>query len=73
MNSIYSPNALNHSLFNFSTKNFNLEKNHVSNIKLLNLARLKVNELPKSISKKIYQYSFFHPIYHCLFKDFKSL
>ena len=34
--------------------------------KLLNLAELVVNEFIKSISKKIYQYSFFYPIYHCL-------
>ena len=30
---------------------------------LMNLAELVVNELTKSISKNIYQYSFFHPIY----------
>ena len=32
----------------------------------LNLAELMISELTKSISKKIYPYSFFHPIYHCL-------
>ena len=32
----------------------------------LNLAELVVNELTKGISKKIYQYSFFYPIYECL-------
>ena len=33
---------------------------------LLNLAELLVNEPIKSIYKKIYQYSFFYSIYHCL-------
>ena len=33
---------------------------------LLNLAELVVNEPMKSIYKKIYQYSFFCLIYHCL-------
>ena len=33
----------------------------------LNLAELVVNELTKSIFEKNYQYSFSHPIYHCLF------
>ena len=33
---------------------------------LLNLAELVVNEPIKSIYKKIYQYSFFYSIYHCL-------
>ena len=32
----------------------------------MNLAELVANELTKSISKKIYQYSFFYLIYHCL-------
>ena len=32
----------------------------------LNLAELVVNEPMKSIDKKIYQYSFFCLIYHCL-------
>ena len=32
----------------------------------LNLAELVVNEPMKSIYKKIYQYSFFYSIYHCL-------
>ena len=32
----------------------------------LNLAELIVNEPMKSIYKKIYQYSFFYLIYHCL-------
>ena len=32
----------------------------------LNLAELVVNEHMKSIYKKIYQYSFFCSIYHCL-------
>ena len=32
----------------------------------LNFAELVENELIKSISKKIYQYSFFYLIYHCL-------
>ena len=34
--------------------------------KSLNLAQLVVNELTKKIFKKIYQYSFFYTIYHCL-------
>ena len=34
---------------------------------LLNLAELVVNELMKSIYKKIYEYSFFYSIYHYLF------
>ena len=34
--------------------------------RLLNLAELVVNELTKSISKKIYQHSCFYLIYHCL-------
>ena len=33
---------------------------------LLNFAELVVNEPMKSIYKKIYQYSFFYLIYHCL-------
>ena len=33
---------------------------------LRNFAELMENELMKSVSKKIYQYSFFYPIYHCL-------
>ena len=32
----------------------------------LNLAELLVNQLTKSISKKIYEYSFFYLIYPCL-------
>ena len=32
----------------------------------LNLAELVVNELMKSIYKKLYQYFFFYLIYHCL-------
>ena len=32
----------------------------------LNFAELVENELMKSISKKIYQYSFLNPIYRCL-------
>ena len=32
----------------------------------LNLAELVVNEPMKSIYKKIYQYSFFYLVYHCL-------
>ena len=32
----------------------------------LKLAELLVNELTKSISKKVYQYTFFYPIYHWL-------
>ena len=33
----------------------------------LNFAELVENELMKNISKKLYQYSFFYPIYRCLF------
>ena len=33
----------------------------------LNFTRLVKNELMKSISKNIYQHSFFYPIYRCLF------
>ena len=33
---------------------------------LLNHAELLVNEPVKSIYQKIYQYSFFYSIYHCL-------
>ena len=33
---------------------------------LRNFAELMENELMKSVSKKIYQYSFFYPIYRCL-------
>ena len=32
----------------------------------LNLAELVVNEHMKSIYKKVYKYSFFYSIYHCL-------
>ena len=32
---------------------------------LLNIAKLVVNELTKSISENIYQYFFFYPIYQC--------
>ena len=32
----------------------------------MNFAELVENELMKSISEKIYQYSFSYPIYHCL-------
>ena len=38
----------------------------------LNLAELVVNEITKSISK-FYQYSFLHPIFHCLLKRFQEL
>ena len=31
-----------------------------------NLAELVVNELMRTISKKIYQHSFFYLLYHCL-------
>ena len=33
---------------------------------LLRFAELVENELMKGISRKIYQYLFFYPIYHCL-------
>ena len=36
----------------------------------LNLAELVVNEPTKSIYKKIYKYSFFYSIYHCLLSIF---
>ena len=32
----------------------------------LSFAELVENDLMKNVSKKIYQYSFFHPIYRCL-------
>ena len=32
---------------------------------LLNLAELLINEPVESICKKLYQYLFFYPIYHC--------
>ena len=38
----------------------------------LNLAKLVVNELMKSILKKITN-SFFYPIYHCLLQRFQEL
>ena len=40
---------------------------------LLNLAWLVVNELTKSISKEISQYSFFFPIYHCILQILQEL
>ena len=46
------------------TLNWNKIMFPVSN--LLNLAELVVNEPMKNIYKKIYQYSFFYLIYHCL-------
>ena len=46
------------------TLNWNKITSPVPN--LLNLAELVVNEPMKSIYKKIYQYSFFYLIYHCL-------
>ena len=39
----------------------------------LNLAESAVNELIKSISKKIYQLSFCYPTYHRLIKRFQEL
>ena len=74
MNSIYSLMTLNRVklrravtsmkyLASAVSLNFNLEF-RLSN--LLNLAELVVNGLTKSIIKKIYQYSFFYPIYHWL-------
>ena len=38
----------------------------IPSLNLLNLSELVVNEPMKSIYKKIYQYSFFYSIYHCL-------
>ena len=35
-----------------------------------NFAELVENELMKSISEKIYHYSFFYPIYRCLLQRF---
>ena len=35
-------------------------------IKFAVFAELMENELMKGISKKVYQYSFFYPIYRCL-------
>ena len=37
---------------------------------LLSILEQVVNELLKSISKKVYQYSFYCSIYHCLIKKF---
>ena len=42
-------------------------------LNLLNLAELAVNEPMKGIYKKIYQYSFFYLIYHCLMYRFQEL
>ena len=42
-------------------------------LNLLNLAELVVNEPMKGIYKKIYQYSFFYLIYHCLMYRFQEL
>ena len=39
----------------------------------LKLAELMVNEPIKKIWKKIYQYSFFYLIYHCLMQRFQEL
>ena len=38
----------------------------------LNLAELVVNDVTKCISK-LYQHSFFHPIFHCLLKRLQKL
>ena len=40
---------------------------------LLIFAELVVNEPTKSIYRKIYQYSFFYLIYHCLIQRFQEL
>ena len=40
---------------------------------LLNFAELVENESLKSIYKKIYQYSYFYLIYHCLMQRFQEL
>ena len=40
---------------------------------LLNFAELVENESLKSIYKKIYQYSYFYSIHHCLMQRFKEL
>ena len=40
---------------------------------LLKLAELVVNEFIRRISKTIYQYFFFYPIYHCLMYFFPEL
>ena len=81
MNSIYSPKTLNpvklgHATFMkylasvisllFLPKTLIRTKIMLRLSNLLNLAELAVNELTKSISKKICQYSFFFQIYHCL-------
>ena len=42
--------------------------------RLLNfLEELVANDLTKSISKRIYQYSFFYPIFHCLLYRLQEL
>ena len=50
----------------FLTKAFIWNKITFPTSNSLNLAELVVNEPMKSIYKKIYQYSFFYSIYHCL-------
>ena len=40
---------------------------------LLNFVELVENESLKSIYKKIYQYSYFYSIHHCLMQRFKEL
>ena len=49
------------------TKNLIWNKITLSPSNLLNFAELVENKLMKSISKKVYQYSFFYPIYRRLF------
>lgn len=39
----------------------------------LNSTELLVNELMKNIYKKVYQYSFFYPMYHCFMERFQDL
>ena len=50
----------------FLPKTLNCNKITFPASNLLNLAQLVVNGPMKSIYKKIYQYSFFYLVYHCL-------
>ena len=57
----------------FSTKTLVWNKILFRSSDFLHLAELVVNELTKSISKKVYQYSFFFSIYPCLMQRFEEL
>ena len=51
--------------FNILPKNLTWNKIELQASTLLNFPKLVVNEVKKTISKNIYQYSFFYPSYHC--------